>query len=130
MTEESPNASSFRMHSSDFVKLNISMHDNLQKDIYSLETLAQIALVFLVTRILPGFRLPLRTSTLSENTAAEAVSNKFFSTHMPLALFLERLSILISSSNVQVDVNRIAGVSNDLADALGPTMWPAMHMQP
>jgi hypothetical protein len=37
---------------------------------------------------------------------------------MPLALFLERLSILISSSNVQVDVNHIAGVSNDLADAL------------
>ena len=38
--------------------------------------------------------------------------------NMPLALFLERLSILISSSNVQVDVNHIAGVSNDLADAL------------
>lgn len=109
---------SFRMHSSDFVKLNIPMHDNLQRDISSLETLAQIALVFLVTRILPGFRIPLRISTLSDNTAAEAVSNKLFSTQMPLALFLERLSILISSSNVQVDVNHIAGVSNDLADAL------------
>ena len=37
---------------------------------------------------------------------------------MPLALFLERLSILISSSTVEVDVNHIAGKSNDVADAL------------
>ena len=57
-------------------------------------------------------------ATLSDNTAAESVSNKLFSTQMPLALFLERLCVLISSSTVEVDVSHIAGKSNDLADAL------------
>jgi hypothetical protein len=37
---------------------------------------------------------------------------------MLLALFLERLSILISSSTVEVDVSHIAGKSSDVADAL------------
>ena len=37
---------------------------------------------------------------------------------MPLALFLEKLSVLISSSTIEVDVSHIPGKSNDIADAL------------
>ena len=55
---------------------------------------------------------------LSDNTTAEAVTNKLFSTQMPIALFLEKLSLLIASSHVDVEVSHIAGHSNDYADAL------------
>ena len=42
---------------------------------------------------------------------------------MPLALFLERLSILISTSSVEVDVNHTAGKSNDLVcEQMGPEL--------
>ena len=54
--------------SADFSALNIPMHDNLQKDISSLETLAQIALVFITTRFQPGFRIRIRIPTLSDNS--------------------------------------------------------------
>ena len=109
---------SLRLHAADFTSLKIPMHDDLQKDISSLETLAPIALAHIVVRHLPGHRIPVRISTLSDNTAAVSLSNKLFSTHMPLALFLERLSILISSSTVEVNVNHIAGKANEVADAL------------
>ena len=94
------------------------MHDNLQKDISSLETLAQIALVYITIQFFPGSRIPIKIPTLSDNTTAEAVSNKLFSTQMPIALFLEKLSLLISLSQVEVDVSHIPGHSNEYADAL------------
>ena len=119
---------SLRIHSDEFRTLKIPMHDDLQKDISSLETLAQIVLVYIVIHNLPGCRVPIRMSTLSGNTSAESVSNKLFSTQMPLALFLERLSVLISSSTVEVDVSHIAGKSNDLADAL--SRWDQQGQPP
>ena len=70
---------------SDLKALNILIHDDLQKDISSLETLAQMALVCIVIQHLPGCRIPLKIATQRQ------VSNKLFSTRMPLALFLERL---------------------------------------
>ena len=119
---------SLRLDATDFMTLRIPMHEDLQKDISSLETLAQIALVFLVVKHLPGFRIPLKIATWSDNTAAESVSNKLFSTQMPLALFLERLSLLISSSTIEVDISHIAGKSNDLADAL--SRWDQQNDPP
>ena len=119
---------SLRLTANDFSLLKIPMHDNLQKDISSLETLAQIALVFIVIRHFPGFRIPLRMAALSDNTAAESVSNKLFSTQMPLALFLEKLSLLVSSSSIEVAVSHIAGISNDLADAL--SRWDGLGDPP
>ena len=117
--------------SADFTALNIPMHDNLQKDISSLETLAQIALIFMTTRFQPGFRIPIRIPTLSDNSAAESVSNSLFTTTMPLALFTEKLSMLISSTGIEVDTSHIAGEHNDLADKL--SRWdgtdnPPCHM--
>ena len=102
----------------DFKALNIPMHEDLQKDISSLETLAQIALIFLVTRFQPGMRIPIKIPTLSDNSAAESVSNSLFTTSMPLALFVEKLSLLISSTGVDVDTSHIAGHDNDIADKL------------
>lgn len=109
---------SLRLHKTDFDALVIPLHEDLQKAISSLETLAQMALVFTVIRMHPGFRIPIKISTLSDNTAAESSSNRLFSTSMPLALFLEKLSLLISKSSVEVSTSHIAGHDNDIADKL------------
>ena len=109
---------SLQLSHDDFSAPQIPMHDDLQKDISSLKTLAQIALVYIMIQHLPRCRIPIQLTTLSDNAAAESVSNKLFSTQMPLALFLEKLSILISTSSIDVDVHHIAGKSNDLADVL------------
>ena len=109
---------SLQISHADFAALHIPVHEDLQKDITSLETLAQIALVYLAIQFFPGSRIPIRIPTLSDNTTAEAVSNKLFSTSMPIALFLEKLSVLVSSSCVDVDVSHIPGHDNDFADAL------------
>ena len=106
------------MTHSDFQSLQIPVHDNLQKDISSLETLAQIALVYIAIQFFPGSRISIRIPTLSDNTTAEAASNKLFSTTMPTALFLEKISLLVSSSSIEVDVSHIPGHDNDFADAL------------
>ena len=112
----------------DFLDLEIPIHDNLQKDISSLETLAQIALIFVATRFQPGFRIPIKLPTLSDNSAAESVSNTLFTTTMPLALFTEKLSILISSTGIDVDTSHIAGHNNDLADKL--SRWDGQGIPP
>ena len=69
---------SLPLRSSDFIDLKIPLHDNVQKDIASLETLAQIALVYITTQYFPGSRIPILIPMLSDNTTAEAVSNNFF----------------------------------------------------
>ena len=66
----------------------------------------------------PALAFQLRFPTLSDNTGAEAVSNKLFTTNLPLALFLEKLCLLISTSHVEVEVNHIPGKDNTYADAL------------
>ena len=119
---------SLQINHEDFKSLHIPIHDNLQKDITSLETLAQIALVYITIQFFPGSRIPIRIPTLSDNTTAEATSNKLFSTSMPIALFLEKLSLLISSSCIEVDVSHIPGHNNDWADAL--SRWDGAGQPP
>lgn len=51
---------SLPIHLDDFRNLNIPMHDNLQKDISLLETLAQVALLYIVAQFQPGYRMALR----------------------------------------------------------------------
>ena len=109
---------SLPMTGKDFKQLQIPMHEDLQKDISALEALAQIALVYIAVNSFPGSRIPIRVPTLSDNTGAEAISNKLFTTQMPMALFMEKLCLLISSSHTEVDVSHIPGKNNDIADAL------------
>ena len=72
--------------------------------------------------------MALRVPALSDNSGAESVSNKLFTTSMPLALFLEKLSLLVASSGITFDVSHIPGKSNDVADAL--SHWDAQHDPP
>ena len=54
----------------DFDALDIPLHSDLQRDITSLETLAQIALLFIVARRQPGFRMSVRVPALSDNSGS------------------------------------------------------------
>ena len=62
--------------------------------------------------------MSVRVPALSDNTGAESVSNKAFSTSLPLALFLEKLSILLAISGMAFDVTHIPGKDNTIADSL------------
>ncbi len=70
----------------------------------------------------------LRVPALSDNSGAESVSNKPFTTSMPLALFLEKLSLLVASSGITFDVSHIPGKSNEVADAL--SCWDGQNSPP
>ena len=62
--------------------------------------------------------MSVQVPALSDNTGAESVSNKVFSTSLPLALFLEKLSILLAISGMAFDVTHIPGKDNAIADSL------------
>lgn len=102
----------------DFRDMEIPISEDTQKDIVCYETLAQMALLFVITRLFPGSRVSLIIKSLSDNTGAEAGINKLFTTKFPLCLFLERLSLMSASTNSNLDVSHIAGPSNELADAI------------
>ena len=90
----------------------------MQRDIISYETLAQIAVVTLLSQHFPSCRYPVCIHSLSDNTGAEAGSNALFSTQLPQCLFLERLCLLASVTGIDLDVSHISGARNELADTL------------
>jgi hypothetical protein len=102
----------------DFSSLNIPVTPEMQKCIASFETLAQIAILYIVSRSSPGFRFPLKIPSLTDNSGTEAGGNKLFSTTVPLNHFLERLTLLCTISGMELDLTHIAGHRNDEADAL------------
>ncbi|CAL1165786.1 unnamed protein product [Cladocopium goreaui] len=102
----------------DFDILSIHLDPNMQRSIASFETLAQIALVWLVATSFPGFRIPICVKSLSDNTGAESVSNKLFTTTHPLCLFVEILTCLASTTGIELDVSHIPGADNVIADDL------------
>ena len=107
-----------RFNKLDFDTQKIPVQSDLQRNITCFETLAQMALLYLVSRSFPGFRLPLRIRTVSDNTGAEAGSNKLFTTSFPQCLFLEKLCLLAARTCAEIDVSHIPGSDNEAADAL------------
>ena len=112
----------------DFEKLHIHLDPNMQRSIASFETLAQIALVWLVAKSFPGFRFPICLKSLSDNTGAESVSNKLFTTTHPLCLFVEILTCLASTTGIELDVGHIPGADNVIADDL--SRWDFLDIIP
>ena len=108
---------------SDFQALRIPVQADLQRCITSMETLAQMAIVLMTSRVFPAHRLPICIRSLSDNTGAENGSNKLCSTAMPQCLFLERLCTLSAMVGMEIDVGHIPGEMNDRADAL--SRWKA-----
>ena len=83
--------------------------------------MAQIALVWIVATTFPGFRLPICLKSLSDNSGAESVGNKIFTTSRPSCYFVEvltRLAYITGPSpvyGVELDVSHIAGSNNIIA---------------
>ena len=102
----------------DFHELDIPVSMDMQKDISSFETQAQIGLLFTLNRILPAQRLSITLRSQSDNTAAESTSNSLFSTKVPLCFFLNKLCLLSAIVHAQMDVTHILGYDNDLADTI------------
>ena len=102
----------------DFDTLSIHLDPNMQRSIALFETLAQIALVWLVATSFPGFRIPICLKSLSDNTGAESVSNKLITTTHPLCLFVEILTCLASTTGIELDVSHMPGADNIIADDL------------
>ena len=109
---------SSRFTYADFAQLEIPVTSEMQKFIACFETLAQIALMFILSRNSPGYRFPLRIASLTDNSGTESGGNKLFSTTFPMNLFLEKLTILCTSSGMELDLSHISGERNDEADAL------------
>ena len=102
----------------DFYQLDVEVNHNMQRDIVCYETLAQLAIVKLMTQHIPAQRYSLRISSPSDNTGAEAGVNSLFTTKTPLAFFLEKLCITATTTGIQLDASHISGKSNELADAV------------
>ena len=102
----------------DFIALKIDLDSDLQKSITSMETLAQIAIMWISSRVHPGHRIPITLPSFSDNTGAESGSNRLFSTKKPQCWFLEKLCLLSTMSGMEMDVSHIAGPINIEADGL------------
>ena len=103
---------------SDFHFLPFSTDPAMQKSISAFETLAQIGLVWLAASFFPGFRIPICLKSLSDNTGAESVSNKMFTTTKAVCFFVEILATLATKTGIELDVSHIPGESNLIADDL------------
>lgn len=112
----------------DFDALQIPIDDDLQKIISALELLAQIAIVYTVAGLFPGYRVPIRIHSFSDNTGAESGSNKLFTMKHPQCLFLEKLCLLSATFSMELDVQHIAGKNNNEADAL--SRWKGVDAVP
>jgi len=103
---------------SDFHQLEIPVSSDMQKDISSYETLAQICLLYSLCSLLPSQRFALTLKSVSDNTAAESTSNSLFTTKAPLCFFVEKLCLLSSAVHAHLDVSHIPGYANELADMI------------
>ena len=92
----------------------------MEKTLETPPSLSRIVLLYIAIQFFPGSHILIRVPTRSDNTTAEAVSHKLFSTQMPMAhcSFPWETKMLISSSHMEVDVSHIPGHANDYADAL------------
>lgn len=89
---------------SDFENLGLRVSDELQRHITCFETLAQIALLFIASRVFPAHRFPICLPTLSDNTGVERGSNKLWSRSYLLCVFFGK-----TSSGMEIDVSHIPG---------------------
>ena len=106
----------------DFESLGLTVSRDLQRHITCFETLAQIALLFIASRVFPAHRFPICLRTLSDNSGAESGSNKLWSMSYPLCVFLEKLCLLSGATGMEIDVQNV--VADDLS------RWDNIHPIP
>ena len=102
----------------DFQDLGVSVSSDMASEISCYEALAQGGLIIAASSLLPSCAVPIMLPSASDNTGAEAALNACFTTSLPLALFLERLTLLAAVHRCTLDVSHISGERNTKADAL------------
>ncbi|CAE7294548.1 unnamed protein product, partial [Symbiodinium necroappetens] len=113
-----PSWFSHRYTVSDFTSLGLPMQSNANLDISSYETLAQCFILICFWKLSGSGRLAVTLPALSDNTGAESVCNRLYTSKVPLNLFVRKLSMWSSVTGVQLDCSRISGEKNDDADLL------------
>ncbi|CAE7036464.1 unnamed protein product [Symbiodinium sp. CCMP2592] len=102
----------------DFLELGLPMQPDANLDISSYETLAQCYVLLAFWKAHGSGRLALTLPALSDNSGAESVCNKLYTSKVPLNLFVRKLSMWSSITGVTLDCSHIAGEKNDDADLL------------
>ena len=82
------------------------------------ETLAQLALAMMAKHRLTAKHWKFCLPTASDNTSAEAGTNKLFTTAQPLCDFLQDVAAWSACNHVRLQVTHVAGEKNTWADEL------------
>ena len=101
-----------------FTALGIPVQSNANLDISSYETLAQCFVLLAFWKCSGAGRLALKLPALSDNSGAEAVCNKLYTSKTPLNLFVRKLCMWSALSGISLECSHIAGEKNDDADFL------------
>ncbi|CAE7281103.1 unnamed protein product, partial [Symbiodinium sp. KB8] len=109
---------SHRYTVSDFTSLGLPLQSNANLDISSYETLAQCFVLICFWKISGSGRLAVSLPALSDNTGAESVCNRLYTSKVPLNLFVKKLSMWSSMTGIQLECSHISGEKNDDADLL------------
>ena len=109
---------SHRYTVSDFTSLGLPMQSNANLDISSYETLAQCFVLLCCWKLSGSGRLAVSLPALSDNTGAESVCNRLYTSKVPLNLFVKKLSMWSSMTGIQLECSHISGEKNDDADLL------------
>ncbi|CAE7518155.1 unnamed protein product [Symbiodinium sp. CCMP2592] len=112
----------------DFLDLGLPMQPDANLDISSYETLAQCFVLLAFWKAHGSGRLALTLPALSDNSGAESVCNKLYTSKVPLNLFVRKLSMWSSITGVTLDCSHIAGEKNDDADLL--SRWDGLTELP
>ena len=112
----------------EFTQLGIPVQSDANLDISCYETLAQCFILLCFWRCAGGGRLALRLPALSDNTGAESVCNKLYTSKQPLNLFVRKLSMWSSITGISLECSHIPGEKNDDADML--SRWDGLSPLP
>ena len=104
--------------SSEVRSVRPQLTDAPQRYIACFETLAQLALAMTAHRALGAKQWAFSLPTASENTAAEAKTEKLWSTAEPLGSFLKLTAAWAVKHHVELLVTHLAGEFNTWADEL------------
>ena len=102
----------------DFAFASLTLSSSASDDISCYECLAQIALLHCASAVTSSGRLHVRIPSWTDNTGAEAVANKLYTSRYPLCMFAQRLALFSCFTAMELDTTHISGPRNELADWL------------
>ena len=117
---------------SDFTRFGLPMPPDANLDISIYETLAQRFVLLAFWKAHGSGRLALTLPALSDNSGAESVCDKLYTSKVPLNLFVRKFSMWSSITGIVLDCSHIAGEKNNDADLLsrwdGASSLPAKFL--